>query len=250
MNTSSRKRKFEELDDNKDTSSTNTTPNKRHKLNNHSSLNNKLRVKKTFARNRKRNQTNKHLNKSIPEEISDSDTDFDPISYRNNNKKNRKYSPLKLSKKIQSTLDFPIIKPSTNINKSTFNKCGPSKCSDCGMLYYIGRDEDDSIHSKFHKKYMDKFEHGYKPLLLSKYIIWNYESIAKNAPYFVQSNKNKYKQMKLILNGQNNKSDKNRCDLILCIKYNEYIELKNKNIDILSCVDMMDRALGYLQQNN
>ncbi len=107
-----------------------------------------------------------HLNKSIPEEISDSDTDFDPI-FNNNTKKSisnnriRKYSPLKLTKKIQSTLDFPIIKASTNINKSTFNKCGPYKCSDCGMLYYIGGDEDDSIHSKFHKEYMDKFEHGY-----------------------------------------------------------------------------------------
>eukprot|EP01084_Bolivina_argentea_P255180 429122_1 len=44
----------------------------------------------------------------------------------------RKYSPLKLTKKIQSTLDFPIVKASTNINKSTFNKC-----SDCDMLYYL-----------------------------------------------------------------------------------------------------------------
>eukprot|EP01084_Bolivina_argentea_P255179 429120_1 len=78
-------------------------------------------------------------------------------------------------------LDFPIIKASTNINKSTFNKCGAYKCSGCGMVYYIGRDKDDSIHSKFDKKYMDKFEHGDKQLLLSKYIIWNYESIAKNA---------------------------------------------------------------------
>ncbi len=52
---------------------------------------------------------------------------------------------------------------------------------------------------------------------------------------------------------KNNKCDKNRNDLVLCIKYNEYIELKNKNDDILSCVDIMDRELGYFttkQLNN
>ena len=94
------------------------------------------------------------------EPISDSDSDFEPERKNKkvpNRDSNRKHSALKLSstnskkqkqtKKVQSTLAFPIIKRSNN----KFNKCGPSRCTDCGMLYYPGRDEDDSLHSKFHQ---------------------------------------------------------------------------------------------------
>lgn len=62
--------------------------------------------------------------------------------------------------------------------------------------------------------------------------------------------KNKYKQTKISHSNHNYKSlefelNKKRNDLILCMKYKQFIALKSKHPDILSAVDMMDRDLGY-----
>ena len=81
------------------------------------------------------------------------------------------------------------------------------------MLYYSGNDEDDSVHSKFHKIFIEKFKNEYKKKqhLLSKFII--------------------------------DESDKY---LILCIGYEQFVELKQKHSDnILNVCDLMDRDLGY-----
>ena len=281
---SSRKRKFSDISDT--SSSINNNARKKPRTNTYNSSPPRLKIKRTFARNRRKRTKTKHLTQSRIEQISvsdddEADSDYNPSkssrkkskqspnkSPKSNSPKSRKRSPLKLKRlttnknpnknknKVQSTLDFPIVKKSI-FKKS--NQCGPKSCNDCGMLYYDGRDEDDQIHSKYHKSFMNKFNNGYNHKILSKFIIWNFQQIIQNVPYFVIRNgktrKDKFKQLRIgsnknTLQEMENlhlkiENYSNRNDLILCLNYDEFIKLKKKNGDILAATDMMDRDLGY-----
>jgi len=216
--------------------------------------------------------------KSAPSAILESgdDSEYDPNEKQNARKTAKKTASPKQSKqrkkKVQSTLDFPIVK-AAKIAKP--NKCGPSTCAECGMLYYAGRDEDDSTHSKFHKSFMSKFNNSYQPQILSPFIVWNAQQIADNAPYFVdrqnegkqrhhddeKKKKKKYKQMKIgrlssTLEERKEEDEvdrirmmeriqRDRHEVILCVDYEQFVALKQKHSEILSVCDLMDRDLGY-----
>merc|ERR1712228_340577 len=178
-----RKRKFDEIDSDLST-----------QLSNDEIATKKI-VKRTFASNRKRrkraNASSKHLiNKSETKKVS-------------------KPKNEKIKKRVQTTLNFPS---KSKNKKDKKERIGASECSECGMLYYSGNDDDDSVHSKFHKIFIQKFKNGYKKKqhLLSKFIIF------ESAKY-----------------------------LVLCIEYEQFLKLKEANADILSVCDLMDRDLGY-----
>ena len=168
----SRKRKFNEIEDDSDELPLADIKRRRTNIYPSSTFTGRMTVKKTFARNRKkRNNTSpiKHLHRkqrqktysssssSSSSEESEDDEDYIPKKNKKSAKgmserfrlkyKKLKLSPTKTSKKIQSTLDLPIIKKS----KNNINKCGPIQCKDCAMLYYPGRNEDDTMHKRFHK---------------------------------------------------------------------------------------------------
>merc|ERR1712228_232703 len=140
-----RKRKFDEIDSDLST-----------QLSNDEIATKKI-VKRTFASNRKRrkraNASSKHL-------INKSET-----------KKLSKPKNEKIKKRVQTTLNFPS---KSKNKKDKKERIGASECSECGMLYYSGNDDDDSVHSKFHKIFTQKFKNGYKKTqhLLSKFIIF------------------------------------------------------------------------------
>ena len=54
-----------------------------------------------------------------------------------------------LAKKVKSHL-------SLNFLKISFLAFGSIQCDECGMIYYPGKEEDEIIHTKFHKQLHEK----------------------------------------------------------------------------------------------
>jgi len=100
--------------------------------------------------------------------------------------------------------------PSKQVSKKSV--VSASKCIDCGMLYFAGNADDDSVHSKFHKIYLQKYKNEYKKNqnVLSQFVV-------------------------------SSATEKN---LILRIDFCNFMRLKAKKPNILNCCALMDADLG------